>query len=268
MKIVLWIGDGVNQKALANKIYSKHKIDLIIVEGKAVKNKINLSSILQRVVDKLFFSSLNKAWFQMLSYYAKNYTIYPPVPILYVDNINDAKVYKATTDLQPDLIVVSGTRMIKGKLLSIQPHVGIMNLHTGLSPFIKGGPNCTNWCLAINQFHLIGNTIMWIDDGIDSGNIILTETTQFIGNESLSELHLKVMEHAHELYLTAIDGIIKGKHSNVVQNEIALGKTFYTKDWDIIHKRKALANFKKFNSVISSKNYKLAKSAIKTVSFS
>lgn len=268
MKIVLWIGDGANQKALANKIYSKYKIDLIIIERKKTKVKINFSRIIQRVADKLFFSSLHKAWSQMLGYYQTNYTNYPSTKIIYTDNINNDEVFKATIDLQSDMIVVSGTRMIKEKLLSIKPRLGIMNLHTGLSPYVKGGPNCTNWCLANDQFHLIGNTIMWIDKGIDSGNIITTETTPFTGKESLADIHLKVMEHAHGLYLLAIDEIVKGRHSNIPQDEITVGKTYYTKDWDMTNKRKALTNFKKFNNVVSSKNYKLLQSDIKTVSFS
>jgi methionyl-tRNA formyltransferase len=266
MKIVLWIGDGTNQKALANKIYSMHKIDLIIIERKNVKVKLTFSRIIQSVVDKLFFSSLNNAWSDMLSYYQSNYNTYPSAQIIYTDNINDDESYKATTYIEPDLIIVSGTRMIREKLLTIKPSMGIMNLHTGLSPYIKGGPNCTNWCLASNQFHLIGNTIMWIDEGIDSGNIITTEVTSLTGNESLSDIHLKVMEHAHGLYLNAINEIVKGKHSNVPQETITKGKTYYTRDWNTTQKLNALKNYKKFNAVLSSKEYKLAQLALKTVS--
>ena len=267
MKIVLWIGNGANQKALANRIHSKHKVDLIIVESRKRKIKMGFSKILDRLADKLFFASLNDAWFQMLRHYEVNNKNYPDTQLIHTDAINNDLVYKTTVDAHPDLIIVSGTGMIREKLLSLKPRLGIMNLHTGLSPYVKGGPNCTNWCLATAQFHLIGNTIMWIDKGIDSGNIITNETTQFTGKESLADIHLKVMEHAHELYVRAIDTVVKGGHSSVSQDKIVSGKTYYTRDWNLAQKRNALANFKKFGSIISSGEYKLTQSAVKTVSF-
>ncbi|MES2761307.1 MAG: formyltransferase family protein [Bacteroidota bacterium] len=268
MRIVLWIGTGANQKALANKIYSKYKIDLVIIESRRSKVKISFSKILERIADKLFFSALHNAWSNMLSYYESTYKKYPDTQIMYTEDINSEQVYIATNEKQPDLIIVSGTKMIREKLLSLRPPLGIMNLHTGLSPYVKGGPNCTNWCLANNEFHMIGNTIMWIDKGIDSGNIIATETTTFTGSESLIDIHKKVMEHAHELYLKTLDAIVNGKQSNVPQNEIAIGKTYYTKDWNMTQKRMALENYKKFSSVVLSDKYKKNQSALKTVSFS
>ncbi len=267
MKIVLWIGDGANQKALANKINSIHKIEFIIIETKKSKAKLTLSKIIEKIVDKLIFSSIHKAWPEMMRYYEKNNSHYPNTKIIYTDNINNESVYKDIINISPDLVVVSGTRMVKEKLLSLKPKLGIVNLHTGLSPYIKGGPNCTNWCIANGDFHLIGNTIMWIDKGIDSGNIIETELTPFTGKETLENLHMKVMEHAHELYIHAIDKIIKGEMSSVSQDEICHGTTYYTKNWGVKQKFNMLRNFKKFDSIVSSELYKSKQLDVKTISF-
>jgi methionyl-tRNA formyltransferase len=267
MRIILWIGEGANQKALANKIHSKYKIDLIIIESKKTKTRLSFSKIVERMADQLFCSDLNNAWFSMLNKYEESYKNYPDTQLIYTNSINNEQVYTDTISLQPDLILVSGTSMIREKLLSVKPRLGIMNLHTGLSPYVKGGPNCTNWCLANDQFHLIGNTIMWIDKGIDSGNIIATEVTKFTGKESLTDIHIKVMDHAHQLYTRVIDAISTGGNSNIPQNELAQGITYYTKDWNMKKKQKALVNYKKFASVVSSEEYKLAQSSLKTVSF-
>ena len=97
---------------------------------------------------------------------------------------------------------------------------------------------------------------MWIDKGIDSGNIITTELTPFTGEEDLSEIHLKVMGHAHELYLKAITNISNGIITNVPQSEIAIGKVFYTKDWTLNKKFSLIKNFKNFKSVVYSEEYK------------
>ena len=203
----------------------------------------------------------------MMSFYKKKYADYPNTKIVYTENINDVLVYNATLQLNPDLIIVSGTRIIKENLLSIKPRIGIVNLHTGLSPYIKGGPNCTNWCISTGQFHLIGNTVMWIDKGIDSGNIITTELTKFNGNESLTEVHIKVMEHAHHLYLMAIEKILQGIISDWPQNQVTTGKTYYTKEWNRKAKALLISNFRQFKHVVNSDNYKQEQLKIKTFGF-
>jgi|SRR5690554_3241090 len=244
IKIVLWVGNEPNQKALANKLAKKFNVVGIVIETRKAKRKITLKKIVNSAVEKIFLSSINKAWWGLHEYYNKNYKDYPNVKRLEVENINSSEAYDFTTQQSPDLIVVSGTRLIKDKMLSVQSKYGILNLHTGLSPYIKGGPNCTNWCIATNQFHLVGNTIMWIDEGIDSGNIVTTEQTDIDWKKSLLDIHIDVMEHAHELYIKAIEFIRKGGVSNVPQSKIAEGKTYYTKEWVLKNKIDLVRNLK------------------------
>ena len=168
-----------------------------------------------------------------------------------MNNINDAETKSFTETLAADLIVVSGTYLVKKNTLSTKSTHGIVNLHTGLSPYIKGGPNCTNWGIATRQFEFIGNTIMWIDEGIDSGNLILTEQTTFTGNESFFDVHRKVMNHAHDLYAKAIINISNGTAKNVVQSTIALGTVYYTKDWAWKAHAALLRNFKHFKNEVN-----------------
>ncbi|MBK8140456.1 MAG: hypothetical protein IPK57_05180 [Chitinophagaceae bacterium] len=76
--------------------------------------------------------------------------------MLRVESINNELVAAFTREINPDLIIVSGTGLVKEPLLSLPASIGIINLHTGLSPYVKGGPNCTNWCIANNEWHLVG----------------------------------------------------------------------------------------------------------------
>jgi methionyl-tRNA formyltransferase len=254
MKIILWIGNEPNQRALANKIHNKFPLTAIVTESREHKRKITIKKIFEKGIEKIFLRIIGAAWFNMLNYYEKKFPAYPPVPILDVENINSDKVLDYTTERNPDLIIVSGTRMIRKKLLSIKPVIGILNLHTGLSPYIKGGPNCTNWCISKKNFHLIGNTIMWIDEGIDSGNILATEFTVFTGFETFLDIHIKVMEHAHELYVKSIDKIKKGYSNSIAQNEIDKGITYYNKDWGLKEKFQLLFNLKEFQNVYKNNN--------------
>ncbi len=252
MRIVLWIGNESNQKALANKINEKFPLAGIVTETKKSRSAISIKKLPPKIIEKIFLRKIGRAWFGMLNHFQQHYPSLPEVPLLDTENINSDNVYQFTKDLQPHLVIVSGTRMIKEKLLSIDPVTGIMNLHTGLSPYVKGGPNCTNWCIAKKEFHLIGNTIMWIDKGIDTGNIIATEFTNFTGKESLPDLHIKVMEHAHDLYVRSIEYINKGRRKSIPQNKIAAGTTYYTKQWGLAEKIQLVKNFLQFEKAVLS----------------
>ena len=248
MKLLLFIGSNPNHRALASKLQQTgHEIH-IVVEKRVNTRKKSIKQIGQKVVEKLFLSFIDRAWMDLMKYYSSEKFKLKSEHIYETSYINSDEVVEITKQVKPDLIVVSGTSLIKEKLLSLKPDRGIVNLHTGLSPYIKGGPNCTNWCIATNQSYFIGNTIMWIDAGIDTGNIITTERVMLEGNEDLFQIHLKVMESAHALYLRAIDKITKGESvPNVAQNTIAKGTTFYNKQWNLGMKFKLKRNFKKIN---------------------
>jgi len=265
MKIVMWIGNEPNQRALANKINDIFPLSGIVTETRNVQTKVTVQKIFEKIVEKIFLRFIGSAWWGMQQYYDKRYPEYPDVKILDVENINAEEAFNFSQDLEPDLILVSGTRLIKDKMLSVNPNIGILNLHTGLSPYIKGGPNCTNWCIATNQFHLIGNTIMWIDAGIDTGNLLATAFTDVNGNETFSELHLKVMEHAHSLYLNSVQFLSDGFKHSIPQNEISKGKTYYTKEWTLKQKINLALNYKKLKSYFTSEKPNQDRKTIQTI---
>ncbi|NNM15488.1 MAG: hypothetical protein HKO56_02430 [Bacteroidia bacterium] len=251
MKLLLWIGNEPSQKALANKLAEEFDIIGIVTESRISKRKITLRKLYYYIYEKIFLSEINNAWFEMKNYFDQKYSAYPTAKRLDVENINAEEAYNFSKDLNPDLIIVSGTRLIKSTMLSIQSQKGILNLHTGVSPFIKGGPNCTNWCIATKQFHLVGNTIMWIDEGIDSGNIVTTEFTPIDWKLPLLHIHISVMEHAHRLYQKAIRFIVKGGNSNVKQESLGNGKTYYTKDWRLKNKKDLIMNLREAQKNLS-----------------
>lgn len=254
MKLVLWIGNDPNQYALAHKLAAQFDVVGIVLETKSnppKKKKLTFSMFVSKVLVRLFYKKIPTTWFALMDEYKAEYPNLPATKVFEVNNINDPETKTLTEELSPDLIVVSGTYLVKKETLSTKSKHGIVNLHTGLSPYIKGGPNCTNWCIATRQFELIGNTIMWIDEGIDSGNLILTEQTPFTGNESLLDVHRKVMNHAHDLYLRAINNIQNNTAQNVPQDKIGSGTVYYTKDWTWKAHAALLRNFKHFKNEVN-----------------
>jgi len=63
----------------------------------------------------------------------------------------------------------------------VQPDLDIESAHRHLSLRQRWTELHELWCLAKNWLHLIGNTVMWIDPGIDSGDLLSTERTPLDG---------------------------------------------------------------------------------------
>jgi len=269
VKIILLCSGQHNQVALANKVAAKFNLAGIIIEQPTAKKAMSFSwaQLIEKVLNRTFFISLHSSWFDLLSTYKKEYPDFPDTQKITVRNINSEASVDFIKRLRPDLVMVSGTSIVKSKILELSVPRGIINLHTGLSPYIKGGPNCTNWCIAEEQFHLIGNTVMWIDAGIDSGDIITTERTPLNGLETLLQLHVKVMNHAHDLYLKALKKIQEDPAHcpRVKQESIARGTTYYSRHWDRAKKWRLLKNLKKLPAYFQSAKYTSDSSKIKTV---
>lgn len=87
-----------------------------------------------------------------------------------VPHINHSDVTKLADHLQPDVIAVFGTSLIRTALLT-KGRLGIFNLHGGLSPWYRGA-DCTFWALYNGEPDRVGCTLHRIDAGIDTGTLI------------------------------------------------------------------------------------------------
>jgi methionyl-tRNA formyltransferase len=85
-------------------------------------------------------------------------------------SINDAQHVDSIIDLNPDLIIAYGCSIIKSELLEHFPS-RFINVHLGLSPYYRGsGTNF--WPLVNGEPEFVGATFMYIDKGIDTGEVI------------------------------------------------------------------------------------------------
>lgn len=239
MKIVAIFGDQANQRALAAKINAV--VPLTHVARIQLKGQ-GRRKVVRSLTSLTVAGAFRRAWQRLQAYYDEHFPEWPQAPSSIHDSANAEDLVSLIERLKPELVLVSGTDLLKARTLK-RFNAKIMNLHTGISPYIKGGPNCTNWALALGEFDLIGNTIMWIDAGIDTGAIIATERTPLTGHESIGELHLKVMEHAHDLYSRAVEAYAKGSELPCVpQGAIAEGRLFRTRDWNTAAMVRAVFN--------------------------
>jgi folate-dependent phosphoribosylglycinamide formyltransferase PurN len=72
--------------------------------------------------------------------------------------------------LNPDLVIVNGTRIISKKTLESIPATFI-NIHTGITPAFRG-VHGGYWAVVKGKKNLFGTTIHYVDTGVDTGGII------------------------------------------------------------------------------------------------
>lgn len=239
MKVIAIFGDASNQRALANRIHQSVPLAYV---AKIRLESTSKRKIIRSVVSLTIARGLRNAWAVVSESFDTRFKDWPAVPNSVHPSSNDEDLAALIEREKPDLVLVSGTDILRKNTLD-RFATRIMNLHTGISPYIKGGPNCTNWALSLREFDLIGNTIMWIDSGIDTGAIIVTEQTPLTGRESLTELHIKVMDHAHDLYRRAVERFATGQALPAVpQDQIAKGRIFFSRQWNSFAMVKAVFN--------------------------
>lgn len=109
-------------------------------------------------------------------------------------SINEQKYVDAIQALNIDLIVVYGASVLKAPLLQAFPNK-IMNVHLGLSPYYRGSG--TNYFPLVDELpECVGATFMYIDEGIDTGEIIhqirasynYFDTPSSVGNRLITDM--------------------------------------------------------------------------------
>lgn len=139
------------------------------------------------------------------------------IPLLREKKINSEEVYEAVKRVEPDLCVISHfERLIKEPILSV-PKRGFVNLHPSLLPNYRGmAPQ--HWPI-INGEKEAGITVHYVDEGTDTGNIIVQRRIVLTDDMYVSDLQKIWMEHYKTIMVEAIDNIINGKPT-IVQRHL------------------------------------------------
>ena len=113
------------------------------------------------------------------------------IPIFQPSTLNDTEVIGNIKKLNPDIIVVVAYGQILPKRVLQVPKYGCVNVHASLLPKYRGaGP--INWAI-INGETRTGVTTMYMDTGLDTGDILLKEEIKIGADETAGELHDRLM---------------------------------------------------------------------------
>lgn len=112
--------------------------------------------------------------------------------------INEQRVVDEICDLGPDLIMAYGCSIISDALIAAFPK-RFLNLHLGLSPYYRGsGTNF--WPLVNKELSAVGATLMHIDPGIDTGEIIHQVRARIVYGDSPHTIGNRLIRDAALVY--------------------------------------------------------------------
>ncbi|MBC2575642.1 methionyl-tRNA formyltransferase [Peptostreptococcus canis] len=119
--------------------------------------------------------------------------------------------------LNPDLIVVIAYGQILKKNLLEIPKYGCINVHVSLLPKLRGAAPI-NWAI-INGDKKTGVTIMFMDEGLDTGDIIDVKEFELDNEITAGELHDWMMVEGAELLVKTVRNIESGNYTRTKQND-------------------------------------------------
>lgn len=114
---------------------------------------------------------------------------------------------KYVKSLEPDVIVVVAYGQILSKEILSIPKYGCINVHASLLPSLRGAAPI-NWTI-INGDKTTGVTIMQMDEGLDTGDMLLKAELNIGDDETAGELHDRLMDLGGDLLITALEKIEK-----------------------------------------------------------
>lgn len=138
------------------------------------------------------------------------------IPVYQPLKARDEEFVNVLKELNPDVIVVVAYGQILPKSILDIPKFGCINVHVSLLPKYRGAAPI-NWVI-INGEEKTGVTTMYMDEGLDTGDMILQKEFALDNEITAGELHDKMMVVGAETLKETLDLIEKGCAPRTKQN--------------------------------------------------
>ncbi len=139
------------------------------------------------------------------------------LPVFQPRRMKDPEAYEQMASLKPDLAVLAFvTDIVPGKVLAV-PKLGAICYHPSILPRYRGA-SAINWAV-INGETKTGLTIFWVDEGIDTGDILLQKEVEIGPQETTGELYFnKLYPLGVAACVEAVELIAQGKAPRIPQD--------------------------------------------------
>lgn len=130
------------------------------------------------------------------------------IPVLQPIKARAEEFVAKLRELNPDLIVVVAYGQILPQTILDVPRLGCLNVHTSLLPKHRGAAPI-QWAILDGEKET-GVTIMQMDAGLDTGDILAQTQTPILPNDNSQTLHDRLAKLGAELLLETIPGVAAG----------------------------------------------------------
>ncbi len=129
------------------------------------------------------------------------------LPVFQPEDINSEESLVKVSEIDPEAFVLAAYgQIISGKFLDLVDWP--VNIHGSLLPKYRGAAPI-NWAIIRGE-EITGVTTILMDEGLDSGPILLKDRTEIGENESAGELHDRLAEMGGDLILDTLTGLKEG----------------------------------------------------------
>jgi len=133
-----------------------------------------------------------------------------------IDDVNSKKHISDIKNIMPDIAIVSGFSQIFNDELINFPKLGTINLHAGPLPKYRGG-SPLNWQI-INNEKKIGLSIIAMDKGIDTGDIISQRFFKLGTSDDIAIVHKKANTLFAQMVIDVLNNINNKSLKNIKQD--------------------------------------------------
>lgn len=141
--------------------------------------------------------------------------VYQPLSLRKGEDAENAM--EILNNIAPDLIVVTAYGQILPKEILELPKYGCINIHASLLPKYRGAAPI-NWVL-LNGEKTTGVTSMQMNEGLDTGDMLIKKSTDIGENETYSQLYSRLADMGGEVLTETIAALEKGELSPEKQDD-------------------------------------------------
>src|SRR6476660_7018130 len=140
----------------------------------------------------------------------------PPLEVLQPAKIKDPQSIKEIRQFTPDVIVVVAYGQILPRDVLEIPRLACLNLHASLLPRWRGAAP-VQAAIAAGDCET-GITVMYMDEGLDTGDILLQRSVEILPNDTGGSLHDRLAQIAPEALLESLRLLVAGNAPRIPQD--------------------------------------------------
>ena len=139
------------------------------------------------------------------------------IPVFQPETLKTAEAQKQLADLKPDVMIVAAYGLILPKAVLDIPTHGCLNIHASLLPRWRGAAPIQRAIAAGDSE--TGITIMQMDEGLDTGAMLLKSLTAIDTSDTGGSLHDRLAELGGKAIIKALELLKKGELTGEPQND-------------------------------------------------